>query len=723
MTLHTFTHKRKVGLADETGRVHAAPTYDRIEPLVDGRRAFYQNYKHGFLDEHGYPVIPGELSWAQTFALGWAVASTTGGLYGLLGPDGAWGLAPNYAALRPVSETLAIARPLGASTWGLLEIASEAWHIAPTWSAVHVAAGRMAVKVGRKFAGIDFDGEELVPASTRSLLQPNADGTWIAQEKRNGPFHRLSATGEVLQRYGEGIEVRPFHGPRAAAKRDDLWGLIDVSGHWAVEPISSGWLEVLEGEPIRIWVNKRYGYVLPDEGLVIPATFVSAGTFIDGHTIADLQVIDRSGTVVATINPTGTPVVLPPPLPPKGRAARALVASFRPRTTFHGHPDVAGQIRALPDPDIVAVLHAWYTAGMPWILLGDWDLWTTTYGAQLEAALREGRSVLPFGHGAYNDPINLRFPRGRLEIGIDSNPDDTRPRKFSSLESFTDAMVVDALKALEAPWPLPVWLLTWVEAGGVSGVAELALAEHTQRVAKSGGAHGEEAAAWLAEHRPPTTGSGEPSMTFEPCEAPVAFPDAPAEVHALLNAGGHKHYLHGARWVAVSNRGIRFADDKGKRRVASLSWVEGSGPAVVLLGEVALVAGKYEAMRVTLPTGKKDKLFERPFGELGHLCPIPAGTAFVAVPTTDDSVARCVRVYDLSGQPQRDIPTPNMRFVNEAIPLWGALVAFVHTSGVVVVDVAQASVVALHDQGIAEASCVGERFTIRAWGGKLLELR
>ena len=144
---------------------------------------------------------------------------------------------------------------------------------------------------------------------------------------------------------------------------------------------------------------------------------------------------------------------------------------------------------------------------------------------------------------------------------------------------------------------------------------------------------------------------------------------------------------------------------------------------MVLLGEVALVAGKYEAMRVTLPTGKKDKLFERPFGELGHLCPIPAGTAFVAVPTTDDSVARCVRVYDLSGQPQRDIPTPNMRFVNEAIPLWGALVAFVHTSGVVVVDVAQASVVALHDQGIAEASCVGERFTIRAWGGKLLELR
>jgi len=734
MPLHIFKHKRKQGLADETGRVHVAPLYDRLSLASEGLHLFQRDFKRGFMDDTGAIVIPNSLKWANPFVHGWAVAAETGGIYGLLDASGAWGLAADYGGLALVSENLVAARRTGEEIWGLLEIATGAWRIEPTWKEVRSGNGRLVVKLGRKFGAIDAEGLELIPGKRWSLLQSNDDDTWIGQEKKKGPFHLLTATGEVVHTFEDGVEVRPFHGDVAPACKNKLWGLLDRTGNWVMDPLSSQWLDPTR-DPIVVRVGKKYGYARPGDNLVIPASFTDAQPFIAGFAAVDCQIIDVSGRVVATIDPAEAPVHVAPPPPPKSASGKALVKMLRGRGTPKTDPAVVAAIAALPDGDIAAVLHTWYVSGMPWISLGPWEVWTTTYGTALEHALKTKQKVLPFGHGEYNDPINIRFPRGRLKLSVDSNPDDTAPRHFPSLQAFTDQMVLDALYAMEddvkSPnWPLPESIATFCGAGGLGAGARSHLETMVRGVAHGDGEHAEAAAAWIAEHgtpEPEPPAASSISLQFEVCDAPVTAPTPPPHVSALLEAGGHLRYMQGStgRWLSLTNKGIRFANAKGKRKVGAVGLAGKHGPAVVLVDDdtTALVAGKSEAIRVNLDTAKKEKLFQRPYGEVDHMTPTPDGAGILACLRGEDYTATTLRLYDLTGAPQKDIPIPPLKFVDGLIALWDGLVALPHFDGVVVVDV-RGGVVARHavrpvKDGLGVS---GRRLTLSQWDGKHVEL-
>lgn len=729
MVLYPFPHERKAGLVDATGRVHVAPVYDRIDPASGGRHLMQRGGRYGYLDDTGHEVIAPSFLSARSFGFGWAVVAERPGAYHVIDRDGGRRGDAVYVSLHPVSEHVAVATPVGKERSGLLEIATGTWRIEPTWADVHLASGtRLPVKLGRKWGAVGHDGATVLEARW-AALSGNDDGTWIAREKANGPWLRLTPAGEVERTYGADIEdLLPFRGAYASAKQGKLWGLVDAAGTWVVAPMSTMFLRGDAHAPLRICVDKKYGYVRPHEGVVIPATFAEAGDFLEGHAVADGQILDVRGAVAARIDPDELPVVLGAPPAAKGRAARALVAMLARPGKHEPEPEVIAAIRKISDVDLAAVIHTWYAAGMPWIQLGPWELYARTSGAQLVQALRAGSAELPLGSGAYDDPITARFPRGRLEIGIDTNPDDARPRKFSTLDGFVDTMVEDGLAALEetAAWPLPDWLVSFFDAGGVGGSARDALEAHVRRVVANGGAGRDEAAAWLAKHGTPPPDTSQVSLTFAPCEAPVAYPSPPPEVDALLRAGGHVHYrcTRGGTWISVTTKGIRFADAKGKRKTADLRLVSGrGGPSVVLPDDATvLVGGRLAVVRVALATGKKETLFERTSREIAGVCATPSGREIVEAEAEAEFATRRLHVHDLAGERLRDIAIPEVRFVDGLFPVWDDLVVVLHQKGALVVDVAKAAVVGIHGSGVKEARVTDGRLTLTDYLGRHVEL-
>ncbi|MCA9489105.1 MAG: WG repeat-containing protein, partial [Myxococcales bacterium] len=384
MPLLPFSQRRKVGLADETGQVHLPATLDEIGPLVDGVRTFRRELKRGWLDAEGHERVAARFSWLSDPAFGAAAAAETSGLYGLLALDGTWRSEPSWGWIQAVSESLALARVVGGKTTGLVEVASGTWRVEPTWTDARAAGpGRLAVKKGARWRGVSFEGEELVPARW-SALQGQQDGTWLARESKQSAWVRLDATGEVVHTFGPDIEeLGAYAAGHAAAKRGKEWGLVDADGRWVVEPCTTAWIRWDGVSPVPVFVARKFGYASPGAGLLVPARYDHASPFESGYAIADLDVLDASGQVVARVDPTSTPVIAAPPPQPKGRVAKALVASMPTRSNSPREPAVLGAIARLPDPDLAAVLHAWYTAGTAWIELGAWGLWSGTQATRL----------------------------------------------------------------------------------------------------------------------------------------------------------------------------------------------------------------------------------------------------------------------------------------------------------------------------------------------------
>ena len=226
-----------------------------------------------------------------------------------------------------------------------------------------------------------------------------------------------------------------------------------------------------------------------------------------------------------------------------------------------------------------------------------------------------------------------------------------------------------------------------------------------------------EAGAWLEQHATPEPDTSALTMSFAPCDAGVEHPTPPADVDALLRAAGHDHYLQSpsGRWIAVHAKGIRFANDKGKRKTASLKSVR-SGPTIALLeDDTVLLGGWGEVAQVSLASGKSTKLLERPIGEVAAMTGTADGRHIVAALQGENYTTSQLRVYDLGGEPQFDIPIHVFRFVAQVIPLWDQLVAVRGSPGVVVVDVKQRKVVATTGESVKEAHVGEKRLTLSTY--------
>ena len=415
--------------------------------------------------------------------------------------------------------------------------------------------------------------------------------------------------------------------------------------------------------------------------------------------------------------------------PPKGRAGKALVAMMGPPRKQPTDPALLEAISALVDGDLAAVLDAWARAGQAWIRIGVWEIWQGTSGKDLVAALLAGEKRLPFGTGDYHDPIAVRFPRGELQIKVESNPDDTKPRTFHSLDSFVDTMVVDAIGHLRPesePWPPPEEITKWLEHGKPAQYVKDALANHARLVLLWKGVPEEARAgaqAWLDEHIAKKLDPASLPMQFQPATA-AAVSEPPEAEKALLLAGGHLRFQKaGARWIAISNKGIRF-ELTSKRKTAGLSsGVPQMGSSCAVVGDVALVGGRCEVLRVDLTTGKKSLVFKRAYGDVAAVTPSPAGDQLVVAPSGEDFSCTHLEFLDLEGKTlgKMKLP-PDVKLVRGLLPLNNALVLLASSGAVHIVDVAAKKVVALFDRTAKSIAFDGKRLVLTDFGDKTFEL-
>ncbi len=731
-TLYPFKSNRCIGLADATGRVHVAPVYDRIEPLADGRRLVERGFARGFLDAEGKVAIPLHFGNASSFAHGLAWASATiAGAQGLIDVNGEWVLPAKYGWPTAVSPEFAVARPSDKETWGLLEIATEKWVVEPVYKAMRgMGAGLVRFIQKRKMGAMTFDGKVFLKDAWESLHR-NDDGTFLARAKKKAPWQRLDAKGALVDELEAFHDLYPYVSGFAPAKRGKLWGLVDKDGVWVLDPVGTmPPTPSPDGSgPYRI-LAKKYGYATPAKGVLVEPTYAHATVFEAGHAIADGKVLDAAGKVVATVDESTPPVVAPAAPPAKDVAAKALVAMCGRPSKQPADPALLRAIGALPSDDLAAVLDAWARAGQPWIQIGVWEIYRSTSGKDLVAALLAGKKRLPFGTGDYDDPIAVRFPRGELQIKIESNPDDTAPRTFHSLDSFVDAVVIDAIDKLEPgsdkPWPPSEEITKWLEAAKPSEYVQKALANHARLVVMWKGVSDEarEAAqAWLDAHESKRLDPATLPMTFKTCQ-PKPVTEPPEATVKLLTAGGHLRFQRaGDRWIALSNKGIRF-EVKGKRKTAGLtSGPAQLGPAVAVQGDVALVGGRCEVLRVDLATGKKSTIFQRMYGDVHAVAPIADADRLVVAARGEEFACTHLEVLDIEGKVlSRITMPPGVKLVRGLLPLSDALVLLASSGAVHIVDVAAKKVVALFDRTAKSVAFDGKRLVLTDFGDKAFEL-
>lgn len=740
--LQAFNHKRRVGLADHKGQVHVAPIYDQMEDPSEGLRVVRRGVAStGVLDAEGQLIVPTEFGWIDPFRGGFArAAESPAGSAGLIDRTGAWRVPMEYAQLAVVDARFALARPVGKETAGLLEIATGAWRIEPSetelqdfflgslyaWAfdgtKTEPPATLLRFKKGRRFGAMDLDGEVVIEPRWETLLRSD-DGSFVARTKKKAPWLRLSAGGDEEHTY-EGLDqMGAFLGGEAIAQVGKLWGILDREGAWLLEPLAK--MPVRGRGPLRrVFVGKRYGYAKLGEGLVIDATFQDATEFAGGFAIADRQVLDEHGKTVATVDPASAPRVLTPPAPPRSDEVRALIAMVRRPAKKQAPDDVLHAILRLPNDALAALLHAWWTSGRPWIQCGAWQVWTGTQATWLTEALAEGKSKLPFGTGPWDDPVTVRCKKnGDLEIRIESNPDDAAPRSFTSLGHFADSMVEEALRTMidrgDEEWPPPPEVQGWFDHGGASKFALEALRAYAAHVIERAEDEAARAAAqaWLDDNAPPKPVVVETARSFVKGGA-LVFAEPPAEVDALLRAGGHDHYRKiGERWFSVHAKGIRFAV-KGKRKTTALkSGPTKAGPALAVVGDVALVGGRCEVLRVDLTTGKKSTILTRPYGDVDGISPTADGARLVIAPEGEDYTTPALELLDLEGELERTIALPpGVRFLRGLVPLWDQVLLVQCSEAPLVVDVAAGSVLAKFERGAKEARCDGTRLVLTDWG-------
>ncbi len=307
--LYTFKSKKTVGLVDATGQVHVAPVYDRIEPLAEERRLVERGFIRGFLDAEGQVAIPLQFGNASSFAHGLAMASETiAGAQGLIDTDGAWVLPAKYGRPTPVSPELAVARPSDKETWGLLEIATEKWRIEPVYKAMRgMGDGLVRFIQKRKMGAMTFDGKVFLKDAWGSLHR-NDDGTFLARAKKKASWQLLDAKGAPAKELGSFDDLHPFVSGFAPAKDGKQWGLVDQDGAWVLDVCSPMPPKpAVDVGPYRVYL-KRYGYASPGQGVIVEPTFEHATVFEAGHAVADGDVIDGTGKVVATIDASARPV-------------------------------------------------------------------------------------------------------------------------------------------------------------------------------------------------------------------------------------------------------------------------------------------------------------------------------------------------------------------------------------------------------------------------------
>ena len=276
--------------AGGAGFVHAGRFSDGLAAVCDKETHLY-----GFIDNRGAWVIEPKFETVGVwdgFNMGLASASDAANKHGFIDKSGAWAIDPQFGwAAGPFSERVA---PVfgeseeGVSGCGYISQAGN-WFIEPEYhdcGAFYHGLARVLVERGEYllWGYINVDKEWVIePQFYRAerfsdgLARVHLDREHVAYINTSGQF-------VIGPEHQDNCWVGDcdFVDGLAAKGTNGIWGYIDKSGAWAIEPQfarASAFSEGLASVASVLGNGRRYGYIDTQGEWVIAPKFTSAGQF------------------------------------------------------------------------------------------------------------------------------------------------------------------------------------------------------------------------------------------------------------------------------------------------------------------------------------------------------------------------------------------------------------------------------------------------------------
>ncbi len=226
---------KKYGYIDTSGKVVIEPMYDDVNAFDGGYATVEKDDAWMVIDTSGAETrIAADAVDVKPFTEGRAPTKTSDGLTGFIDKNGKLVVKPVYKSVGYFTEGLAWAKtPEGMV--GFID-PSGSWVIKP----VYVAAKDFGNGLARvKSEGTDWmfvkaDGTLAKFGHGADTVKDFSEG--LARAKKDGMFGFIDTSGEwVIEPAYD--NARDFKNGYAAARQGDRWGFVDPTGKWVVKPV------------------------------------------------------------------------------------------------------------------------------------------------------------------------------------------------------------------------------------------------------------------------------------------------------------------------------------------------------------------------------------------------------------------------------------------------------------------------------------------------------
>lgn len=288
------------GFMDEKGKMVSDFQYDLAYPFSQGLSCVSRGGKYGFIDKNGEAVIPLIYDRANSFSEGLAYFEA-GDQYGFIDREGDVAFLLDCDSISSFREGLAYFSVDG--KYGYIDSTGREAIPHVYDDAGYFSNGVARVRRGIHFGVIDSQGRELVETKYESI---NIGEPFIVAGME-GKYGCYNLQGEqVLPPEYDYIWVE---GDKAAFRKNDKWGLADVTGSILAEPIYDSVTVDSKGKAAVIEQDDLYG-IMDDEGrIVVPAIYDYVGW---RGSLSDCVIVAEEKGKYGTLNPEDFTEEIPP---------------------------------------------------------------------------------------------------------------------------------------------------------------------------------------------------------------------------------------------------------------------------------------------------------------------------------------------------------------------------------------------------------------------------
>jgi hypothetical protein len=224
------------GLISRNGAWLAEPKYEFLRDGAEGRFAFEEGGKVGFLDPTGKVVIQAKFDQAEDF-LGGAAKVIVGGKAGLVRPDGEWLLPPKEEDLGSPGDGLIPIKREG--RWGYIALDGAEAIETRFQNARRFSEGLAAVALDGRWGYIDKAGKWAIPPKYATASEVKG-GFALVRAPGSSATVAVAPSGKVLTLPGNMTLVHGFSEERAWAGKAPRFSCLDARGRvlFAIDALS-----------------------------------------------------------------------------------------------------------------------------------------------------------------------------------------------------------------------------------------------------------------------------------------------------------------------------------------------------------------------------------------------------------------------------------------------------------------------------------------------------